>query len=163
MSIQEYQNQFQQFRHSLYQNFNKRADTAMELVDALCSYPAATSVVELSLASVSRRSYTALYKALDAVAWEDLPVAELVSNTLPRPKARDFWLLAVDVTPQPRPFARTWADRGYVYQPNAVAGNKPVTTGHQYSTVVLVPETEPGLIRSHAAGGHDGRQGASRS
>jgi hypothetical protein len=148
MSIQEYQNQFQQFRHSLYQNFNKRADTAMELVDALCSYPAATSVVELSLASVFRRSYTALYKALAAVAWEDIPVAELLSSTLPRPQARDFWLLAVDVTSQPRPFARTLADRGYVYQPNPVAGNKPVTVGHQYSTVVLVPEKEAGLTSS---------------
>jgi hypothetical protein len=148
MSIQEYQNGFQEFRRSLHQTFNKRADTALELVDALCSYPAATSVVELSLASVFRRSYTALYKVLDEVAWEDIPVAELLSDTLPRPQARDFWLLAVDVTPQPRPFARTLTDRSYVYQPNAVAGNTPVTIGHQYSTVVLVPEQEPGLSHS---------------
>jgi hypothetical protein len=148
MSIQEYQNGFQQFRQSLYQSFDKRADTAIELVDALCSYSAATSVVELSLASVFRRSYTALYKTLDEVAWEDIHVAELVSETLPRPKTRDFWLFGVDVTPQPRPFARTLDDRGYVYYPNAVAGNKPVTIGHQYSTVVLLPEQEPGLTRS---------------
>ena len=148
MSLQEYQNRFQQFRQSLYQNINIRADTAIELVDALCSYPAATSVVELSLAAVFRRSYTALYKTLDEVAWEDIDIAEVVSETLPHPTARGFWLFAVDVTSQPRPFARTLSDRGYVYQPNAVAGNKPVTIGHQYSTVVLLPEPEPGLTSS---------------
>jgi hypothetical protein len=148
MSIQEYQNGFQQFRQSLYQNFDKRADTAIELVDALCSYPQATSTVELSLAPVFRRSHTALYKALNEVAWADIPVAELLSDTVPRPKARGFWLFGVDVTSQPRPFARTLQDRGYVYYPNAVAGNKPVTIGHQYSTVVLLPEKEPGLTGS---------------
>jgi len=148
MSTQEYQNRFQQFRQSLYQNFDKRSDTAMELIDALCSYPAATSVVELSLASVFRRSYTALYKTLDEVAWEDIQVAGLLSDTLPRPEARGFWLFGVDVTSQPRRFARTLTDLGYVYQPNAVAGNKPVTIGHQYSSVVLLPEQEPGLTSS---------------
>jgi hypothetical protein len=30
--------------------------------------------------------------------------------------------------------------RGYVYQPNTIASNKPVTIGHQYSTLVLFPE-----------------------
>jgi hypothetical protein len=62
--------------------------------------------------------------------------------------ARGLWLFGVDVTSQPRPFARILQDRGYVYYPNAVAGNKPVTIGHQYSTVVLLPEKEPGLTGS---------------
>ena len=38
-----------QFRQTVYQNFNKRADTLMDLVDALCSQTRAKSVVELSL------------------------------------------------------------------------------------------------------------------
>jgi hypothetical protein len=54
----------------------------------------------------------------------------------------------VDVTPQPRPFAQTLADRGMVYQPNMVKGNKPVTIGHQYSTVALLPEAEANLSSS---------------
>lgn len=148
MNAKQYTNEFQQFRQELYQNFNKRADAAMELVDALCSYPAANSPVELSLAPVFRRSYTALYKAVADVEWESIPLPQLLAGYLPRPAQRPFWLLGVDVTAQPRPFADTLDDRGYVYHPNAVAGNKPVTIGHQYSTVVLLSEKELGVIDS---------------
>jgi hypothetical protein len=148
MDTEKYTNEFQQFREQLYQNFNKRADTAMELVDALCSYPSASSPVELSLASVFRRSYTALYKAIAEAEWENVPLAQLVATYLPQPKRRSFWLLGVDVTSQPRQFALTLPDRGYVYQPNQVAGNKPVTIGHQYSTVAVLPEKETGVSSS---------------
>ena len=44
------------------------------------------------------------------------------------------------MVPIPRPFARTLEDRSYVYQPNLVAGNKPVTIGHRYSVTAFLPE-----------------------
>jgi hypothetical protein len=131
-----------QFRHRLYQNFTNRADTLMELVDALCSTGNARSVVEYSLAPCFRRTYSTLYKALAHWTWDEGHLARLLSPFLPRPRERYFWLLGVDVTPQPRPFAQTLADRTMVYQPNPVAGTTPVTIGHQYSTVALLPETE---------------------
>lgn len=120
----------------------------MEVIDALCSTPAAQSVVELSLAASFRRSYSALYKAVDAWEWEATQLAEILAPYLPRPQARPFWLMGVDVTPQPRPFAATLQDRGMVYQPNLVKGNKPVTIGHQYASVALLPEAESG-VASH--------------
>lgn len=129
-----------QFRHRLYQNFTNRADTLMELVDALCSTGSARSVVELCLTPCFRRSYSTLYKALAESTWNQGQLARLLSPFLPPPRQRSFWLLAVDVTPHPRPFAQTLPDRGLVYQPNPVAGNTPVTIGHQYSTVALLPE-----------------------
>lgn len=129
-----------QFRNRLYQNFTNRADTLMELVDALCSNVSARSVVEYSLTPCFRRSYTTLYKALAAWTWDGQHLARLLAPDLPRPTARSFWLLGVDVTPQPRPFAQTLPDRSLVYQPNSVAGNTPVTIGHQYSSVALLPE-----------------------
>ena len=46
------------------------------------------------------------------------------------------------MVPVPRPFARTLEDRSYVYQPNRVAGNKPVTIGHHYSVTAFLPERE---------------------
>jgi hypothetical protein len=138
----KYKKENQQFRLQLYQNFNKRADTAMELVDALCSYPSASSPVELTLSPLFRRTHTALYKSIAETAWEDIPLAELLGPHLPVPKKRCFWLIGVDVTSQPRPFGQTVADRGFVYQPNLVAGNKPVTIGHQYSTLAFLPEKE---------------------
>ena len=148
MDTEKHTNEFQQFREQLYQGFNKRADTAMELVDALCSYPSASSPVELSLSPVFRRSYTALYKAIAEAEWENVPLAQLVATYLPQPEQRSFWLLGVDVTSQPRQFAHTLPDRGYVYYPNQVAGNKPVTIGHQYSAIALLPEKETGVSSS---------------
>lgn len=140
--------ELEQFRHTLYQNFNNRADTLMEVIDALCSNPAAESPVELTLAGCYRRSYSTLYKAVDGFEWPTLQVAELLSPYLPTPRRRSFWLFGVDVTSQPRAYALTLRDRGMVYQPNQVKGNKPVTVGHQYSTVALLPETESGISSS---------------
>jgi len=126
----------------VYQNFNKRADTLMDLLDALSSNTTAQTVVELSLSPFFRRDYSALFTALDE--WQpeqaDKSLAQLAAPYLPKPVQFPFWLLATDVTPQPRPHARTLDDRSYVYQPNLILSNKPVTIGHAYSSVVLLPE-----------------------
>jgi hypothetical protein len=124
----------------------------MELVDALCSNDGARSPVELSLSPCFQRTYSAMYKAVDefscgaghgAKQW-----VHLLAPYLRRPQQRPFWLLGVDVTAQPRPYAPTASDRGMVYRPNLVKGNKPVTVGHQYSTVALLPEAEANLSPS---------------
>src|SRR5215217_6644978 len=121
-----------QFRHRLYQNFTNRADTLMELVDALCSNGRTRSVVQLCLTPCFRRTYSTLYKALAEWNWDEQQLARLLAPDLPRPSERSFCLFGVDVTPQPRPFAQTLPDRARVYHPNQVSGNTPVTIGHQY-------------------------------
>jgi len=131
-----------QFRQKLYQNFTNRADTLMELVDALCSTGSARSVVEYSLTPCFRRSYSTLFKALDEWVWDSRNLARLLAPSLPRPTQRSFWLVGVDVTPQRRPFAQTLPDRSMVYHPNQVQCNTPVTIGHQYSTVALLSEAQ---------------------
>jgi hypothetical protein len=57
------------------------------------------------------------------------------------PSQRKYHLLATDVTSAPRPFAETLRDRGFVYQPNTIKGNKPIAIGHQYSFWAWLPET----------------------
>ena len=75
----------------------------MEAVDALCSSSEVKSPVELTLADCYRRSYSTLYKAIDAFAWQPIQLASLLAPYLPAPQERAFWLLGVDVTPQQRP------------------------------------------------------------
>lgn len=123
----------------------------MELIDALCSSVGVRSPVELTLVPAFRRTYSTMYKAIDEFQWEERQLAQVLATYLPRPNQRNFYLLGVDVTPQPRPYARTLTDRGMVYQPTVVKGNKPVTIGHQYSTVALLPEREAGLTGSWLA------------
>jgi hypothetical protein len=141
--IEKSADQFSQFRLQLYQYFNnQRADTLIELFDALCSDPHPQSVVLLSLSLYFRRDHNSLYKAITGYPLkedQDTP-AQLIGPYLPHPQQRKFWLLGVDVTPCPRPHARRLEDRGYVYQPNPIRGNKPVTVGHPFSDVFLLPE-----------------------
>ena len=148
MTTQSHTQALTQFRHRLYHTFNNRADTLMELVDAMCSNPSARSVVEYSLTPCFRRTHTALYKSIAECRWDERQLARLLAPYLPAPQQRSFWLLGVDVTPQPRLYARTLPDRGMVHHPNPVKGNKPVTVGHQYSSVALLPELEQGLSSS---------------
>ncbi len=120
----------------------------MELMDAICSNPDARSVVEYSLTPCFRRSYSTIFKAINEMEMDELAIADLLAPYLPRPQQRPYWLLGTDVTPQPRQFAHTLADRGMVYQPNTIKGNTPVTIGHQFSTVALLPEAEKGMSSS---------------
>ena len=114
----------------------------MELLDAVCSQTRSRSVVELSLQNCFRRSYSAIFKAMDEYRPGRDDLAHLSGPYLSTPQQRSFWLLGVDVTPQPRPYAHTMAERGFVYQPTVIWSNKPITIGHQYSTVALLPEKD---------------------
>ncbi len=59
---------------------------------------------------------------------------------VPSPQQRSYHLLGLDVTPVPRPHACTLEERGFVYQPNLVRGNKPINIGHAYSILAELPE-----------------------
>ena len=122
----------------------------MDLLDALCSTPHARSVVELSLSPYFRRDYSALFKVIAAYEMPDRDLAHLAAPYLPVPHSRPFWLLATDVTPQPRPYSAKLAGRGFVYQSSVISGNRPITIGHEYATVVVLPEkaarTDPAWV-----------------
>ncbi len=152
-------NQLQQFREQIYNSFSQRQDSLMDLLDALCANETAHSVVELSLHPVFRRGYSALYKAIGALdgireqgaASESTPDQtrqgrfpqswiEAIAPTIPAPQQRGYWLFGVDVTPVARCHAVTLKDRESVYQPTVVAGQKPITLGHNYSMLSALPE-----------------------
>ena len=116
----------------------------MDLLDALCSNSQARTVVELSLEACFQREHTSVFKAITAYRseWMRQSLAQLAAAALPEPRQRPFWLLGVDTTSQPRLYAQTLQDRSYVYQPAEIQSNKPVTIGHRYSEVALLPERE---------------------
>ena len=107
MNIKQATTELEQFRTSLYQNFENRADTLMDLLDAMCSVPDVKSVVEYSLAACYRRSYSTIFKAIDEMNLEPLWLPEQLGFYLPWPQKWPFWLLMVDVTPGPRAYAHT--------------------------------------------------------
>jgi len=115
----------------------------MDLVDALSSNTTAQTAVELTLNPHFRRHYSALNKAVAVSLLTNRQLADLASQNVSAPRKRKFYLLGTDVTSNPRPFANTLPDRGFVYQPNTIKGNKPIAIGHQYSFWALLPEYDP--------------------
>lgn len=151
------QQEFQEFREKLYQSLNYRRDTVMDLVDALAANTTARSPVELSLSPLFRREYSALYKGIqemsrttqtdstEAEKSRKFPTQarmEAIAELIPTPKQKQFYLWAIDVTPLPRPYAKTLSEKTIIYQPNTIKGNKPINIGHSYSILASLPETE---------------------
>lgn len=137
------------FRERLYEWFRYRTDALFNLLDSLCGNTTAQSVVELSLNGSFERKYSSLYDAVANLQGRKegdrlVPWCDLLEGLLPDPGERPFRLLGVDTTPQPRPYARTLQDRGIVYFPNPSPGNKPISVGHHYSVVAMLPERAAG-------------------
>ncbi|BDI15155.1 hypothetical protein ANSO36C_09570 [Nostoc cf. commune SO-36] len=134
----------------------------MDLLDALAGNTEANSIAELSLSPLFPRSYNSIYKAIqksfntnnqeknNEVEEQEEPnkLIRVVSELIDQPQQRPFYLFATDTTPHPRPYAKTLAGRGYIYQPNTIIGNKPINIGHCYSILSILPEKE---TDSHAA------------
>jgi hypothetical protein len=136
----------------------------MDLVDAISSNLTATSAVELSLNPAFRRKYPSLFDGIENFFKPQPPspdqagqpdsqtllrarrqahekdMTRLLAATLPPLAKRAYHLLVLDVTPNPRPFAATLADRVITHAPNAIKGNRPITIGHPYSVLAYIPE-----------------------
>ena len=155
--------EFQKFRGELHNQFKNLADSAMDLLDALCSNNKTASVVQLSLNPLFRRGYSAVFKSIGALSFPEIsraknqegedienkecepkPLLELIAEVVPKPEQRSFYLLGLDCTSVERQFAKTLADRGMVYQPTQIAGNKPIAIGHSYSMLAVIPERNEG-------------------
>ena len=105
MPIPLTESEFKSFREQLYNQFEHCSDSAMDLLDALCSNIQSPSVVQLSLNPLFRRGYSALYKALGgnlfAKPSEDdksqskgkpFQSLDLISQVVSIPKQRHFLL-----------------------------------------------------------------------
>ena len=156
MIIKQLIEKLHQYRESIYQSFEYRADAIMDLLDSLCSNTSASSVVALSLNTLFRRNYSSIEKSIDNLSASRVTDnekeqrlrlekihQEIIIGQLPALTKRNYHLFAIDVTPQPRPFARTLSDRKVVHAPNPTLSNKPIAVGHEYSHLVYLPEKEP--------------------
>lgn len=133
--------------------FSYNTDASIELVDALSSNTEAKSVVQLSENICYTRHYSTLthavssfYKPNDKAAneyQEQLTEAKKkIQNTLCQHVEidieRDYHLFAIDVTPNPRPYAKKVEDRGYIKHNEVISSGKPVTIGHNYSCILYL-------------------------
>jgi hypothetical protein len=127
------------FRQSIYGCLTKARDALFELIDAVLTTPQLTSFPELSCAPVFRRQWPSLYEAVQDGALNRQELLELEVENLPTAGRQ---LLVGDHTAWSRPQARTLPDRSFEHQPTPIRGQKPITIGHGYSTLGVVPDKE---------------------
>jgi len=146
--MQDHLETLKQFRQALYQSFPQRRDSLIDLLDALSSNERARSPVELSLNSLFRRQYSALYKGIASAYQEStFPVCSLegyrqgqaVLATLPTPPAGRYQVFGIDETPAERLYARCLSDRQIVHRSTTVPGQLPISVGHNYSILAALP------------------------
>ncbi len=134
-----------QFRRQLYECFHKRADAIMNLLDALTTEGRrCQSVVQLSKADAFKRQYSSITDAItQGLSRADWPAIETLLYQQGRSSSRHANRFVLDCTSNPRQYARKLADRSITHAPNPAPGNKPITVGHQYSVLTLLPDDTP--------------------
>lgn len=134
----------QQFRHDIYQCFQRSSDGLFELIDALISEPQAKSFPELSLSPFFRRKWSSLYEALQDGKINEKMLQDTFIKYLPRPGEGKRLILGIDVTGIERPFSDTSPERTAMPMHNIPAASPKkstvITFGWRYSTVVVLPE-----------------------
>jgi hypothetical protein len=146
--------QFHNFRNKIYSFLTYRSDATLDLIDAIAGQQSKESSVKISLSNLFRRGYSSLTDVVDnlfrrnakkrpetiELQEDHLKMTRLLIGPCPPSVIRPFELFAVDCSSNPRIYAEKLEGRGFVHSPTKVPGQKPITVGHQYSTVVFLPE-----------------------
>jgi hypothetical protein len=136
---QEHYTQLKTFRQAAYGCLGNGRDALFELTDAVIQMPHLQSFVELSCAPAFRRKWSSAYDALQ----DGRPNrAELLHLYLQQLSSNEPLLLVGDHTAWPRLEAETLAGRSFQHQPAILSCQRPVTIGHGYSTIAVIPEQQ---------------------
>jgi hypothetical protein len=138
-SATEHFNKLIQFRQAAYEQLGNGRDALFELTDAVIQMRHVQSFVELSCAPVFRRQWSSAYEALQDGRPNRNGLLGLYLQRLP---TTERVLLAGDHTAWERLWANTLAGRSYQHQPTPIPGRRPVTIGHGYSTLAVIPEAQ---------------------
>jgi len=141
------------FRDCFRSLFPYNTDAAIELVDSLSANTNADSVVQLSESSEYSRHYTTITSAVSSFhkprdenaedyITERQEAIKKIQNTLCQhieiEQDLNYHLFAIDVTPNPRPYAKKLKGKGFIKMNEVVKSSTPVTIGHNYSCVAYL-------------------------
>jgi hypothetical protein len=126
--------QIQQFRQTVYQTIQKRADASLDLLDALTVVGQVTSPVSLSEAGPFRRKFSSVYDVLVEGKWDLERLREELSAFIPEgtETIAGYAVYALDTTENERAEAQTLPDRGVLKADQFDA----LRFGHRYSWLV---------------------------
>jgi hypothetical protein len=127
------------FRQAAYDLLGNGKDALFELSDAVMQMQTIQSFAELSCAPIFRRKWSSVYEALQDGRPDRTGLLKLY---LEQVRGVEPLLLAGDHTAWEHLWGETLEGRSFQHQPSAIPWRRPVTIGHGYSTIVLVPEQQ---------------------
>ncbi len=133
----EHFNKLIEFRQAVIGLMGNAQDALFELGDAILQMPHSHSLAELSLAPNFRRQWSSTYEALQDGRPNRLGLMQLYLRQF---QSQGRLILAGDHTAWTRLWAESVPERSYQHQPSAIPGRKPITIGHGYSTLAVIPE-----------------------
>jgi DDE superfamily endonuclease len=134
-------NTLKEFRHAVYQCFERAADALFNTIDALLTEDRARSFPELSLSPYFERRWPSLYEAFEDGRIDEAQLKRVLAAYVPKPGAGQVLWTGVDTTGIARPKSVTAPDRSAQPVHNLPKCDKPVTYGWQFSTLVALPQT----------------------
>jgi hypothetical protein len=134
-------NTLNEFRHAVYGCFRRAGDALFNTLDALLTEDRAHSFPELSLSPHFERQWPSLYEAFEDGRIDEQRLQQVFATFLPQPGAGTALWVGVDTSGIARPRSVTAADRSAQHVQNLPACDKPVTSGWQFSTMVVLPDT----------------------
>ena len=127
------------FRQTVYNFFQKDADSLLDLVDALAGNQHATSVVRLCLEPIFKRSYSTINKAIECLFDNNLQTPKKLTKLL-QDHMPSCHVLATDVTPIKRVFAKTLEEKCFIHYSTDLKSQTPISIGHHYRLVWALAE-----------------------
>ncbi len=132
----EHFNKLIQFRQAAYERLGPARDALFELSDAVIQMRQVQSFAELSCAPAFRRKWPSAYEALQDGRPDREGLLKLYVN---QPACPERLVLVGDHSAWERLWAARLAGRSYQHQPTPIPGRRPVTIGHGYSTLAVIP------------------------
>ncbi len=118
---------FERFRQEVYQNFVRRKDAGLDLIDALTSAEQVESPVAVSESPLFRRGFGSIYDVLEESRMDKAGMEEILADNHPTdaPTIAGYEVYATDVTNHDHPEAETFAGPHQVER-----GRKVLQVGH---------------------------------
>jgi len=135
-----------QFRQELYDDLGLRQDSLFELLDAVLTAAAPTTLVRHSLSPCFRRQWPSTCDAVADGSLDGPALRHLFVRSLPMPAAGEREVWAVDGTTWPRPAAATSPERTWEYRPVAGKPQTHLVAAWEFQWLVALPDTQRSWI-----------------
>ena len=133
-------NTLNEFRHAIYDCFQRAGDALFNTVDALSSESAAHSFPELSLSPLFGRRWPSLYEAFEDGKIDADQLRRVFVQFAPLPDPGEYVFVGIDTSHLYRREAESAADRTLVPLPNLPQGEHAVCPAWVISSLVLLPQ-----------------------